>query len=83
VISTRVGGIPEVVEDGVTGILVPPGDAEALAAAMRRLVEDAELRARMGAAGRERYLAKFTDTAMADAWVAAVRDGLARLAERQ
>jgi hypothetical protein len=84
VISTRVGGIPEVVEDGVTGIPVPPGDAQALAEAMRRLIGDAELRARMGAAGRQRYLAKFTDVAMAEAWVAAVREGLARMgAQRQ
>jgi glycosyltransferase involved in cell wall biosynthesis len=83
VISTTAGGIPEVVEDGVTGILIPPGDALALAKAMRRLIDDADLRARMGAAGRERYLAKFTDTAMADAWVAAVREGLARQAARR
>jgi hypothetical protein len=47
------------------------------------LIDDADLRARMGAAGRERYLAKFTDTAMADAWVAAVRQGLARQAGRR
>jgi glycosyltransferase involved in cell wall biosynthesis len=83
VISTIAGGIPEVVEHGVTGILIPPGDARALAEAIRRLIDDADLRARMGAAGRERYLAKFTDTAMADAWVAAVRKGLARQAARR
>lgn len=79
VVSTRVGGIPEVVQDGVTGLLVAPGDAEALAAALRRLCEDPALRERMGAAGRARYLERFTDRAMAKAWVAAIRDGLARL----
>jgi glycosyltransferase involved in cell wall biosynthesis len=83
VISTTAGGIPEVVEHGVTGLLVPPGDAQALADAMRGLIDDADLRARMGEAGRALYLAKFTDTAMADAWVAAIREGLARVAARR
>ena len=60
VVSTRVGGIPEAVEDGKTGILVEPGDVECLAAAMRALAEDPELRARMGAAGRTRVLERFS-----------------------
>ncbi|WP_291298018.1 glycosyltransferase family 4 protein [Elioraea sp.] len=80
VISTQAGGIPEVVENGVTGLLVPPGEPEALAAAMRRLVTDAPLRERLGAAGRAGYLARFTDDAMAGTWVAAVRTALARRA---
>lgn len=54
VIATRVGGVPEVVEDGVTGLLVPPGDAVALGAALGRLAGDAPLRSRLGAAARER-----------------------------
>lgn len=72
VVSTLAGGIPEVVEDGVTGLLVPPAEPEALAAALRRLIGDAPLRRRLGAAGRQRYLARFTDDAMAEAWVSAV-----------
>lgn len=60
VVSTRVGGIPEAVEDGRTGILVEPGDVECLAAAMRALAEDPELRARMGAAGWTRVREKFS-----------------------
>lgn len=48
VIASRIGGIPEVVVDGETGILVPPGDASALREALRALVEDATLRARLG-----------------------------------
>ena len=60
VVSTRVGGIPEAVEDGKTGILVEPGDVECLAAAMRALAEDPELRARMGAAGLARVREKFS-----------------------
>ena len=60
VVATRVGGLPEVIEDGVTGLLVPPGDADALAQAMIRLLSDADLRRRMGQAGRERVLKEFT-----------------------
>jgi len=59
VVATRVGGIPELVEDGLTGILVPPQDPQALAAAIVRLVQDAELRRKMGEAGRRRALEQF------------------------
>jgi glycosyltransferase involved in cell wall biosynthesis len=52
VVSTRIAGIPELVEDGVSGFLVPPGDAEALAAAIERLLADSALRDRFGNAGR-------------------------------
>lgn len=48
-VSTRIGGIPEIVRDGETGLLVPVGDPAALAAALRRLVCEPELRRRMGA----------------------------------
>jgi glycosyltransferase involved in cell wall biosynthesis len=60
VVATRAGGLPEVVEDGVTGLLVPPGDAPALAAAIRRLLGDPDLRRRLGQGGRERVVAEFT-----------------------
>jgi glycosyltransferase involved in cell wall biosynthesis len=52
VVASRVGGIPEIVEDGVGGILVPPGDSSALARALCRLLNDAPLRQQMGAAAR-------------------------------
>ncbi len=48
-VSTRVAAIPEIARDGETGLLVPPGDAAALGAALRRLIEDADLRRRLGA----------------------------------
>jgi phosphatidylinositol alpha-1,6-mannosyltransferase len=52
VLATRTGGIPEAVEDGVGGLLVPPGDRAALTEAWTRLVSDRELRRRLGARGR-------------------------------
>jgi glycosyltransferase involved in cell wall biosynthesis len=54
VVASDVGGIPEVVRDGVTGLLVPPGDVDALAAALDRLVADPCLRARLSAGARAR-----------------------------
>jgi glycosyltransferase involved in cell wall biosynthesis len=54
VIATGAGGPAEIIEDGVNGLLVPPGDVPALTAAVRRLLGDAELRARIGQAGIER-----------------------------
>jgi len=53
-IGSAVGGIVDAIDDGVTGMLVSAGDVGAIAAAIQRLVEDPELRRRMGAAGRER-----------------------------
>jgi glycosyltransferase involved in cell wall biosynthesis len=52
VIATRVPGLTELIEDGVTGLLIPPDDKPALARATRQLLEDADLRAGLGAAGR-------------------------------
>lgn len=52
VVGARAGGIPFAVQDGRTGLLVPPGDTDALTGGLARLLDDAALRARMGAAGR-------------------------------
>lgn len=60
VISTKVGAIPEVVVDGVTGILVEKQNPEQLADAIMRLIEDPELRLRMGQAGRKRFEEYYT-----------------------
>jgi glycosyltransferase involved in cell wall biosynthesis len=54
VVGSRVGGIPDLVEDGQTGVLVPPGDPSALGAAVTALVDDAPRRLRMGEAGKQR-----------------------------
>ncbi len=60
VVATRVGGIKEVVADGETGLLVPPGDPVRLGKAITRILEEPRLAARMGRAGRKRVLQHFT-----------------------
>ena len=54
VVASAVGGLPSVVEDGVTGLLVPPRDEKALAEALVTLLQDDDLRHKMGAAGRQK-----------------------------
>ena len=75
VVATRVIGSEEVVVDGETGFLVPSQDAGALAVAIGRLLEDAGLRRRFGAAGRRRFESFFTNERMTAA-TAAVYDEL-------
>jgi glycosyltransferase involved in cell wall biosynthesis len=60
VAATRVGGVPEVVLDGETGLLVPPADAPTLAGALARLAQEPELRRRLGAAGKARACEQFS-----------------------
>ncbi|MGR3501872.1 glycosyltransferase family 4 protein [Pseudaestuariivita sp.] len=68
VLTTRIAGIPELVEDGTSGLLVAPGDVEALTDALRTLLDDPDLRARMGAAGRAKVAAEF-DVSQEAAWL--------------
>jgi len=65
VLATDVDGLPEVVENGITGLLVPPRDVVSAANAMERLLRDRRLRARLGAAGRKFVLERYqwADTA--------------------
>jgi glycosyltransferase involved in cell wall biosynthesis len=60
VVATAVGGTPEVVVDGETGLLVPPGDPEALSQAILKLIQNPKMRKKMGLAGRERVKKHFT-----------------------
>lgn len=63
IITTNVGGLPDLITSDA-GILIPPGDSAALAAAMQRLASDPALRKRMGLAARERYLKLFAPDAV-------------------
>jgi glycosyltransferase involved in cell wall biosynthesis len=77
IVATRIAGVAELVEDGVNGRLVPPGDVMALRAALAEVLGDAELRARMGAAGRAKVLGEF-DSAREAAWLAQLFEGYSR-----
>lgn len=77
VVASRLSGIPELVEDGRTGILVPPRDAGALAGALERLIEDPALRRELGRAGRQRVLDDFDLDRNAGRLVALVEEAAA------
>jgi glycosyltransferase involved in cell wall biosynthesis len=84
VVATAVGGIPEQVEDGLNGFLVPPGDAPALAERLIRLLSDHELRARMGIQAVEVARRRFDLSSQADAYLDWYRELVHRhAAERQ
>ena len=70
VVATSVGGIPDIVVDGETGLLVAPEDADALTEALRRLLDDDELRETMGARGRERARSEFSLEQMVESFEA-------------
>ncbi|WP_405947653.1 glycosyltransferase family 4 protein [Streptomyces prunicolor] len=77
-VATTGGAIPEVAgRDGETCLAVPPGDPGALATALSRLLADPALRARLGAAGRERVLARFTWAKAAEGTAARYREAIA------
>jgi glycosyltransferase involved in cell wall biosynthesis len=75
VVVSRVGGVPEVVTDGVEGLLVPPSDSAALAAAIRSLLDDTALRSRQGDAARTRALRDFAIGTMVDRYERLYRGG--------
>jgi len=77
VVASRVGGIPEVVDEGMQGLLVPVGDVDALTDALARYAQDAGLRAAHGGAGRARVEERFSLRAMVTAY-GALYDGLCR-----
>lgn len=64
-VGSRVGGVPETIEDGVTGVLVPPGDPAALASAVGALLDHPERRASLGRAARERVRERFSWSTLA------------------
>jgi glycosyltransferase involved in cell wall biosynthesis len=78
VVASAVGGLLDLVVDGETGLLVPPGDVRALRAALERLLGDADLRRRLGSAARRRVAERFSWAAPTEATLAAYADVLAR-----
>ncbi|MFI1719847.1 glycosyltransferase family 4 protein [Streptomyces sp. NPDC020489] len=82
-LATTGGAIPEVAgRDGETCLAVPPGDSGALATGLSRLLGDAELRARLGRAGRERVLARFTWARAAEGTVSRYREAITGSADQ-
>ena len=75
-VASAVGGLVDAVEDGVTGLLVPPGDVGALRAALELLLGDAELRARLGAAAREKVRRDLSFAAVTAALLAVYEEAL-------
>jgi glycosyltransferase involved in cell wall biosynthesis len=78
VVASAVGGLLDAVEDGVTGVLVPPADVDALRSALERLLGDAELRRRLGAAARAKVRRELSRQASTDALVGVYETALAR-----
>ena len=78
VVASRVGGIPEVIEDDRTGLLVPPGDVPALAAALRRLWGDPALARRLGRHGRTEVVPRYSWDRLVDRLEVVYREVLAR-----
>jgi glycosyltransferase involved in cell wall biosynthesis len=76
VVASAVGGLRDAVDDEVTGLLVPAGDVAALRAALERLLGDADLRARLGAAARERAQREYSFDAAAAELVAVYEEAL-------
>lgn len=74
VVCTRIGGVPEIVDDGVTGVLVPPGDVTAMHDAIASLLCDRRRARRMGAAAREKVLADLTWDACAQRCLVAYKE---------
>jgi glycosyltransferase involved in cell wall biosynthesis len=80
-VASAVGGIPELVEDGRSGLLVPPGDAAALAEAVTRLVRDPEQARRLGIAARAAVGTRHDPGRHLAAVLSAYRDAVARRAD--
>jgi glycosyltransferase involved in cell wall biosynthesis len=68
VVSTAVGGVPELIEEGESGLLVPPGDARALDGAMQYLLDNPDVRTSMGAASAKRAMEHFDLRVMTEAY---------------
>jgi glycosyltransferase involved in cell wall biosynthesis len=83
VVASRTGGIPEAIEDGVTGVLVPPQDEPALAGAITRLLRDPERQLTLAAAGRQRIVESFSVERMVRATLEAYGMGMRSVESEQ
>jgi len=66
VVATRIGGAPEIIDDGVTGVIVPPADSDALAMTISRLLADPQQRLEVGNAAREEVIEHYTEARLAE-----------------
>ena len=80
VVVTDISAIPELVQDGKTGLLVPPGQPRQLAEAMLRMLTDGELRSRVIAAGKQRVMREFDNRQLIRELAEVYREGLGRRA---
>lgn len=69
IVATNVGGVPELIEDGVSGLLAPPGDIAGIADAVSRILDNPALGAKLGASARTAYLRSWTVERMIDAYI--------------
>lgn len=74
IIATRVGGIPEMIQDGKDGLLVSPGDIDGMTAALTRLVSDASFRAQLGDSARKTFLSRYSADRVIPQFEAVYRD---------
>jgi glycogen synthase len=82
VVGCRAGGMNEVIEDGLTGLLAEPGDVPSLASAIGTLLADAEMRIKLGKAGRERYQQLYTREALINRTLKFYKETLSRRTQR-
>ena len=76
VVATRVGGVPDIIDDGLSGLLVRPGDTAAIAAGIERLLDDKVLSQALAERGRERIASAFSVERMANAYLNLYRETL-------
>jgi glycosyltransferase involved in cell wall biosynthesis len=69
VVASAVGAQPEIIEAGVTGILVPPGDGKALAVALSQVLQDVSIAEQMGESGRQRALTHFSENSRTESFL--------------
>ena len=82
IIGTRTGAVPEILDEGRAGLIVPPGDVKALAEALRKLMADEELRRNLGVAARRRFEERFNPDRVMGEILEVYREGMERAKER-